>query len=544
MATVLAPLRAIGSALPRRVADWATHRRSEQAPPVLAPFRPLRTERETKQRRRRLLAVIGLIGAVYGFLVSIFPIAWYLYMLLPILVLAGLVIWALPESDTFPETWVENLFFLVFIGTFLWPNYLAIQFPGLPWITMVRLFGAPLFLVTMISLSMSAVFRARMAQAHSASPWLMRLMVAFVLIQTITLPLSKHIGDSFNRFLDAQFVWTTIFFVAGYVFQKPGRARTWAILLCLMAILLCLLGAYELRVEHVLWAGEIPPFLVVQDERVQAILAGGRRAALDLYRIQATFSTSLNFSEYLALATPFFLYFLLTVRSVTVKLVIIAYIPFSFYIIRGTDSRLGVVGFFASFLLYLLLWGLKTWAQRRQHLFAPAVVLAYPIIATAFYVLSLWWHRLEVMIWGGGAQQASNESRKEQWRMAVPKVLKWPFGNGIGEGANALGYTNAGGTLTIDSYYLSIALEYGILGFFVYYGLIMTGVWQAVKHALRSSMEEAELLVPLAVALTVFIIVKGVLSQDDSHSVIFMMLGMVAALTARVNQTGSKMVRA
>jgi O-antigen ligase len=529
----LAPIRGLAGDLPRRLIGWFVRRWGpEQRPVVLAPFRPVRTPRESRRRKRRVLTLVGFVAAIYGFLVSIFPIAWYLYMALPILVLAGLVIWALPESDRFPEDWVERLLFLVFISTFAWPNYLAIQLPGLPWITMVRLFGGPLFLVTMISLSISPVFRAGLARAFAASPWLMRLMIGFVLIQTFTLPLSKHLGDSFNRFLDAQFAWTTIFFVSAYVFQKPGRAKLWAVLLCAMALFLCFLGFAELREQRVLWAGEIPSFLVVQDERVQAILAGGRRAALSLYRIQATFSTSLNFSEFLALATPFFLFFLIDLRSPAVRLAIIAYIPFSFYIIRATDSRLGVVGFFASFLLYLLLWGLRTWAQRRQHLFAPAVVLAYPFIAAGFLALSLVWRRLGNMIWGGGAQQASNEAREAQWEMAIPKIMKWPVGHGVGEGATALGYTNSAGTLTIDSYYLTIGLEYGILGFFVYYGLMLTGVWQASKWAIRSRAPEAGLLVPLAVSLTVFVIIKGVLSQDDSHSVVFMMLGMVAALTA------------
>jgi hypothetical protein len=41
------------------------------------------------------------------------------------------------------------------------------------------------------------------------------------------------------------------------------------------------------------------------------------------------------------------------------------------------------------------------------------------------------------------------------------------------------------------------------------------------------------LLTPLAVSLLVFLIVKAVLSQDDSHVLLFMMLGMVVALVAK-----------
>lgn len=535
MATVLAPIRALGSAVPRGISNWLAARlHPEQAPPVLAPFRPVRTPREERKRRRRLLIAIAIIGLIYGFLVSIFPVAWYLYMAMPILFLAGLVIWALPERDSFPERTLEALFFGVFLSLFLWPNYLAIELPGLPWITMIRLWAAPLFLVFVVSLSTSPVFRHRIREAFSASPWLLRLMVAFVVIQFLTLPLSGRLGDSFNKLLDAQFTWTTIFFVSAFVFMKPGRPRLWATLFCSTAVALALLAIVELRSNRVLWAGEVPSFLSIEDERVQAIMAGGRRFASGIYRLQSTFGTSLNFAEFLGYTTPFFIYFLITTRSVLLRLAIIAYLPFSFWIIRGTDSRLGVIAFFGSLMLYLLLWGLKTWMKRREHLFAPLVVLTYPVLAAAFFALTLVWRRLGNMVWGGGPQQASNEARKQQYASGFPKILSNPVGNGIGEGAVTLGHTNLGGTLTIDSYYLAIALEYGILGFFVYYGLVVTGIWQAVKYGLQSVGEEAELLIPCAVMLTIFVVVKGVLAQDDIHSVMFMVLGMVAALTYKV----------
>lgn len=535
MATALAPLRSLGTSLPRRLSGWFRRRLfPEQAPPVLAPFRPVRTPREERQRRRRLLTAIAILGLIYGFMVSIFPIAWYLYMAIPILILAGLVVWALPERDYFPQGTMEGLFFASFISTFVWPNYLAVSLPGLPWITMIRLFAAPLAIVMLISLSTSAAFRARLREAFSATPWLLKLMIALIVIQTLTLPLSPRLGHSFNRYLDAQFAWTTVFFVGAFVFMKPGRARIWALIFCAMAIVLAFLSILELRAGQVLWAGEIPSFLAVEDERVQAILAGGRRFASGIYRIQSTFGTSLNFAEFLGYTTPFFLYFLLSTRSVMVRLLILAYLPFSFWVIRGTDSRLGVIAFFASLLLYLLLWGLKTWMKRREHLFAPLVVLTYPALAGGFFVLTLVWQRLGRMVWGGGAQQASNDARQAQYEMGFAKLMSWPFGKGIGNGGYTLGYHNAAGTRTIDSYYLVTALEFGVIGFFVYYGLVLTGAWHALKSGLKSNGGETELLLPAAVMLTVFVIVKGVLAQDDSHSVMFMVLGMVAALAWRV----------
>ena len=60
-----------------------------------------------------------------------------------------------------------------------------------------------------------------------------------------------------------------------------------------------------------------------------------------------------------------------------------------------------------------------------------------------------------------------------------------------------------------------------------------------MKSGLKSNGGETELLLPAAVMLTVFVIVKGVLAQDDSHSVMFMVLGMVAALAWRVEASAA-----
>lgn len=501
---------------------------------TLAPYRVQRTPRERRRRTRRLATVVALVGAFYGFLLSFFPLAYYIYLSIPIVLALLFLVWALPETGSLPERTIEWLFFALFLGSFLWPNYLAIAIPGLPWITVVRLFAAPMCVLTLIGLSTSKRFRDDMWAPFRTSPWLVRLMIAFVIIQTATLPMSTDFRLSFNRYLNAQFQWTAVFFLSAYFFTKTRRALWWVWMYCGMAFVLCILGFQESRHEQVLWADSIPSFLAIEDPSVQAILAGGRREWVDIYRAQATFTTSLSFAEFLGMATSFFLYLILKARNPLIQGLLIAYIPASFWVIRATDSRLGVVAFFASFLLYFLLWALKKWMQQRRDLFAPLFVIAYPALASGFYILTLVWTRLSNMVWGGGAQSGSSEARTEQYELGIPKILAWPFGFGPAQAGGVLGYHNLAGKLTIDTYYLSIALDYGILGFLVYFGLIFCGVGNAVRYGLASRSEDADLLLPAAVMLTVFVIVKGVLAQEDTHGIVFMVLGMVAALCHRI----------
>ena len=117
--------------------------------------------------------------------------------------------------------------------------------------------------------------------------------------------------------------------------------------------------------------------------------------------------------------------------------------------------------------------------------------------------------------------------------MGIQKFLEWPFGYGIGQGAPCLGFGGDTGMITIDTYYLSILLEYGIAGFIVYYGMFAIAIYEAGRRAFcRSETEDKSFLLPIAVSLFVFIVIKSVFSQQDNHPVIFMMLGALMALIA------------
>ncbi len=524
-------------------ADWIA-RFFAPAPPRLGEYHRARAPLRDKMVKRTIYSLIIFTGLIYGFMVAIFPMAFYLYMGVPLAIMALMIVWALPERETVPERQMEWLFWAFFISLFMWPNYLAIALPGLPWITAQRLFTAPLVLLMLVSLSTSPPFRERIKSVLRDSPWITRLLLAFVAIQTVTLIFSKHPGDAINRYLSNQMEWTAIFFVSCFVFMKEGRAEKWARLLILMAIALSVVALFEQRKQAVLWAGHIPAFLAVADENVQRILAGGARFATGLYRLQATFSTSLNFAEFLGLTTAFVIHAIVTAPKTWQKSLLMAYIPLHFWIIWGTDSRLGMIGFYGSFLLYLLVWSVKRWVSNRNDLIAPALVLAYPVFLAIFYTASLFWQKLNRMIWGGGPQQASNESRKQQWSMLWPKLERWPFGHGVTSSGDILGFTNGAGVITVDSYYITVLIDFGVLGFFAFFGMILTGALQAYIGGYRARETEAQLLLPTAVVLVLFVVIKGVLSQDDNHAIIYMLLGMVAAFThrARVRQREAKAV--
>lgn len=456
----------------------------------------------------------------------------------PIAILVLLVIWTLPQGAYAPTRALEPLFFAFFAALILWPNYLAIALPGLPWMTMLRLIVAPLILVLLICISASPEFRSKLGSVLNADKWIWRLLVAYVALQTFSLVVSIDFGSSLNRYIVAQMNWTAIFFVSVVVFTRRGFATHWSRMLLVMLIVLCCITFWEARLHRLPWAGHIPAIFKIEDEAVLRILAGSARAATNIYRALGTATTPLGLAEILGIAVPFAIHLALERYPLLVRLLGAAYIPIAISTILLTDSRLGMVASLASMMIYLLFWGLIRWRQQRQGMIGPIIVLTYPAMFVAFMTATLLIGRLRAQIWGDGSQAASDESRREQWAMAIPKMFNRPFGYGFSKGGAALGFTNGAGVLTIDSYYLSVLLELGIAGFLVYYGMMLRAAWTAANVVIGSRQDqEIRLLLPMAVALLNFVLVKSVFSQDANHPLIFMVLGGVVALTYRARMS-------
>ena len=472
---------------------------------------------------------------ILGFAYSLLAPALLPVFAAPIAVLALLVIWVLPDSTKPPVRMLEWLFFAFFVVLVLWPDYLAIALPGLPWITLQRLTVFPMVFLLLLCVSTSAQFRRDMARSISEARPLAKLLIAFAVIQFLSIFLSQDKATSIQKFIVAQTNWTAVFFVAAYLFRKPGRLDRWVQLLWGGAIVVSLLAIWEFRIKRLPWAGHIPSFLKIEDPTVAGVVAGHMRAYTNIYRVQATFSTPLGLGEYLALAMPFVLE-LTTRRHVwQLRIAAIVSIPVLLYAVILTDARLGVIGCLLSFLVYGMFASGRLWKERRSSILGPAITLAYPAIFCVALAATFLVGNIRKKVWGGGAQQGSNGARIEQYHLGIGKIIANPFGYGIGRGAETLGF-NPFGFLTIDTYYISVALEYGVLGFILYYGMIAVGITHAARRAFQlksSAKSDLPLFVPLAISLINFLVIKSVFSQQDNHPIVYMMLGAIMALCSR-----------
>lgn len=505
--------------------------------PVLPGYRQPLNDNWILIRNFSALATLVLIAIFYGLLSAIFPISFYVYLALPLIVIGIIVIWALPDTGRFPDRIIEALFWGFLYAQLIWPNYVALVLPGMPWISVNRVITGTMAVLFLFFLAQSKETRALIYQLLTSSSFVTRCFVILCVLQVITLPFSDSIATSVNKLIDAEIQWNMVFIISAYIFAKEGRSRKFFIAYLVCLSILVFVAFFEWLKSGVLWADIIPSFMRSDSESTTRLLGGSARHATGIYRVQSIFSTSLNFAEVLGLATPFLIYWAIYAKRNSVRLLNIVLLAPFYWMILKTDSRLGVVGFFMSFIIFSGIYGVRRWAKRKGDLIGPAITLAYPF-ATALFVLATFVSgRLAAVVWGNGPQAASNEGRKMQWLLAFPKIGSWPFGNGPGMGAQTLGTYNENlGTLTIDSYYLVILLEYGVLGFVVWLGMWIGAAVQAIKWSFADDSDEATMLPVMATFILVFVVLKGVLAQDDSHGVYYMMLGMIVGMNWRAKQ--------
>ena len=492
---------------------------------------------------------IVLFAAIYALILMAIGVAFATYgtnILMPVAgilsVLVLLIVWVLPESSDPPLRKMKGLFFGFLVALLIWPDYLALDLPGLPWITAIRIFAVPMAFLFLISLSVSTMFRKKMVDLIQPTVVTSIFIIIFALTCVLSIFYSTSPGQSSNSVVLVLLNWVVVFFVSMWVFADIRNIKIFAYAIWSSAVVTSVIAIREWQIQGVPWAGHIPSFLAVDDPIIQVILSAKARSTTGIYRVQSKFGTPLAFAEFSAFAAPFVLYFAVFGKSLFIRFLAVSTMPLIFLSIVRTDSRLGATGFFLTFLLFLIAWGVSRWLRRRESIFGPAITLAYPAIFVGFLISTFVVGRLRNMVWGTKAQSFSSQAREVQWEGGIPKILSHPWGYGMGQGGSVLGFRNPAGVLTIDSHYLAVLLEVGIFGF-LFYAIIFLSVVVYGSFALfKAKTVDDFLIIPCLILVSIFIVEKAVFAQLENHPLVYATLGAICALVYRLNGSDRKAI--
>lgn len=500
----------------------------------LPSYRPDRSLLEKIVGRTILISLSIFIGLFYGFSVAILPPALVIYLGIPAAILLLLDIWVLPETVSGPVKALTRLFYIYAGVLILWPNYLAIELAGLPWISIRRLIAISLTLIFLITLSVSPNFRNQLADRLGAAKPLTSMILYFTLVQFLTIFISADPFHSLNIILNYIPLITIMYFAGAWVLAKSKAAEKFSNLLIFISIIIVIIGFFEKRNGQILWANHIPSFLQIEDQSVLQTLTAMVRD--NKYRVTTTFSVSLCMAEFLAMVSPFVAHKIFENRDIRWITFWIAIDLALLASIVSTQSRLGIVSYLTAHAAYIGLWSFRRWRRTKADILGPALALLYPVAASLFFVGMFTVDAIRVRTIGGGSSGLSDVGRSVQFHMMWPKLLKNPFGYGAGRGGSTLGYITPSGKISVDSYIITMMMDYGIIGFLLFFGALLYAIVKMAQVAWNSRSTDLDLALPLSCSLLVVLQVRWVLSQVDNLPLIYMLLGMTAAMLWRERQ--------
>ncbi len=476
-----------------------------------------------------------LVAAFYGLMCSILPMQLIMFPAVPLIVLAVLCLWMLPDIGEI-DTRRAGAWLIWFLALFaLWPNYIAFDAPGLPWITPVRMALTIVVVLSLLGLSMSSWWRGQIWQRMQAAPVLTRLFWAYWACTTVSLVFSGNPSFSLNRYANNQIYWTLLFALAVWFGSRPGYVDKVARFLVGAMFIASVIGIYEYHRQSVFWLENLPSFLRVDPEFLERVAKSQSRAGTDVYRVRGTMAVSLYFAEYLAVVFPLLWFYLSDARGLR-KLALIFGAMATIVVMYLTNARSAMVGILLTAVIYpfFIVWRARV--RNPTSVTSSAGVFSYPVGVVVVALIVIFWRRAHVMVLGGGQHQASSDARNTQWAMGWPKVFPAPLGHGPARSGEVLGYYNLAGEITIDTYYLSILLDYGVIALPVFIAMFSLPLWYGYKVYMKSKSNEEDLVIPLAIGMFNFVVIKSVLSSEGNMPLAFTFLGFVIALMWRQRQ--------
>jgi hypothetical protein len=481
---------------------------------------------------RKFVAFSGLLflAAFYGLMCSILPMQLLFVPLVPVLLMFGAILWLLPDTGGIQYDLMARLMVFYAGLNVLWPFYVAIDAPGLPWITPARIAVGLLAAVVLLNLATSSEFRSSINDTLKAAPDTRKLFWFYWGVTVFALFFSVSPMSTLTKFINNQIYWIMMFSIAALLAARAGFVMRVSRVLAWSIVIVSMLGLYEAAIQQVFWMSRLPSFLKVDPILLATYGEAQNRAGTDVYRVRGTMGVSLYYAEYLALVFPLVLHFACRQKTflmtTLVSLGVVA-VAINMYL---TNARSAIIGLLIAVVGYAFFTAYRARKRHPNSIVAAAGFFSFPAAVGVLIVLMLSWTRLRTMTLGGGQHQPSSEARRVQWEMGLPKVLERPFGHGPSQSGEVLGYFNLAGEMTIDTYYLSLLLDYGPLGLVAFILLLSSVVWLGFKLFRDADTPEQELSGPLALGVLNILIVKSVSSVELNLPVAFMMSGCIVGL--------------
>ena len=471
------------------------------------------------------VASIGL-GVLLGFSAVILPPMGAF----GIVAIAGLVLlWVMPDLPLVSPGFIRKAFFFMLIADLAVPFYYAIQFPGLPWISVRRLATFTLVAPFLVAVAASSEVRRHIAERVRASLLIFLCAAGFLAVAGLSVLTSISPTKSTSALVDLVLSCYVPFFAMIYIAKDKNDVVFLLKIICLCAVFNTGAGIVEFLLKHRFFADIFPKSMLAtmieNNPTLINLLPSPQDFRNGLFRASSSFVTPLSFGEFEIIVIPIGLFFLLH-RGRRFERILGGIVAFGGIVgIFCSGSRGGFVGVIASVAVFVAFYSIRKAVNSKGSL-APAIAALLSIIGFCCVIgLIMVSHQAHDMVLGGAAQSGSTDARYIQWAAGMPSIKSNPItGHGYGLGGLILGLGQ------IDSYILSLVVETGVVGLVFFLGLLVLPVWYGLRNYLSDMSESGALAGALACSFIGFIMNRLVLSQKENHMLMFSLLAIVIVL--------------
>lgn len=477
--------------------------------------------------------VIMVVGLLTGAMAVVLPPM----ASIGVVALAGVtLLWALPEMRVVPDKLLRKMFFAMVAVQLCAPVYYAIDTGILPWISIKRLFAVAVIFLFALTVAGSQSARDKITDTVRNNRLLAFLSFGFLAALIISILTAAYPVQSFSGLIDSILTWYLPLFACILIVRTEEDVILLLKIIAIAGIVDSFLGVIEFFLQRLYY------FDIFPQSVLEAMLASN--PALEaiyttpqfrngIYRASSVYSTPLSFGELAAMAGPIGAYFFFHGETMKWRLVGMISVIASVAALLVSGARGGLIAFLIAMPIMVLLWTVRYSRENPASIVGTIMGAIFSMGILAALGLIAFSNRLFNMIFGGGEALGSTDARFVQFEMAVPHILSNPVtGHGKGSAAALVGFFNPGNSIpTIDSYVITLLVEQGVPGLLLFFGMIGFGIWTGVRLYLTNADKRAAVGAPIACCLIAFAVYRPVLSEVENHTLMFLMIGLVFAIS-------------
>lgn len=472
------------------------------------------------------LGAVAVLAAilVLGGMISLFPVG---FMARIVVLLGGVVVlgvFAATPGGVYTG-WEERVGFaflmVVVMLLVIWPRFLFLKAGPGPSVNALTLALFGLLVYTIGSLLRRREIRQRFLENVRASGMLLVCLAGFLIWRFISVAFTDYWLPAIIEILRE-----TVFLLAVVVgaLAFSGREKQeWVLIHVLVAsiAIATMVGVVELKLMHNLF------LRFVDFDAASGASVNLRRSVMEkfregAYRVQSTFDHPIVMGQFFAM--------MFSVVTATViasrrwwRIFALALLPAIVVMVAKSGSRSGLIGLAVSASLVMTLFtGLHIFRRGNRdasQLWWFFIALA---VATTLVVLlaNTFTDVLESIM---RLDRRSTEARVEFLARGIPAIQDSPIiGYGYGMAALKAGLTGSDGYLTLDNYFLSVALDYGLPAVAAYVAMHLVPLWRA-RRALVVPRADGIVMVAFSIAIAVFLAIQTILSIPNNQSIVVLM---------------------